>query len=43
MRYAGGRYAHMINVAAANVSDIDDEVVYGNSGYGGLSKKDAIN
>lgn len=48
---AGSGYVHTITATAANVSDIneahklireDDEVVYGDSGYGGLSKRDEI-
>ena len=48
---AGSGYVHIITATAANVSDIneahklirdDDEVVYGDSGYGGLPKREEI-
>lgn len=48
---AGSGYVHTITATAANVSDIneahklirdDDEVVYGDSGYGGLPKREEI-
>lgn len=48
---AGSGYVHTITATAANISDIneahklirdDDEVVYGDSGYGGLPKREEI-